>query len=80
MPPWAPGLAGAALAGGVDASKTHVALLIACGVCVLVGIPASSRLGSGAPPPGDLVGSDASPPGDLVARDEPYYGGASPAG
>jgi predicted MFS family arabinose efflux permease len=74
------GLAGAALAGGVDASKTHVALLIACGVCVLVGIPASARLGQGAPPSGDPVGSDAPPPGDLVGRDEPYYGGATPAG
>ena len=74
------GLAGAALAGGVDAYKTHVALLIACGVCVLVGIPASSRLGGDAPPPGDLVGNDAPPSGDLVGRDEPYYGGATPAG
>jgi MFS family permease len=63
------GLAGAALAGGVDASKTHITLLIACAVCVLVGIPASSRLGRGAPPPSDLVG-----------RDEPYYGGATPVG
>jgi MFS family permease len=74
------GLAGAALAGGVDAHKTHIALLIACGVCVLVGIPASSRLGGDAPPPGDLVSSDAPPPGDLVGRDEPYYGRATPAG
>jgi MFS family permease len=63
------GLAGAALAGGVDASKTHVALLVACAVCVLIGIPASSRLGSGVPPPGEVVG-----------RDESYYGEASPAG
>src|SRR5438270_5589182 len=47
------GLAGAALAGGVDAAKTHDALLIACAVCVLIGIPASTRLGRGTPP-GDL--------------------------
>lgn len=44
------GLAGIALAGGVDASTVHVALLIACGVCVAIGIPASSRLGRGARP------------------------------
>lgn len=63
------GLAGAAIAGGVDASKTHDALLIACAVCVLIGIPASSRLGGGVTPPGEEVG-----------RDEPYYGEATQAG
>jgi hypothetical protein len=62
------GLAGAALAGGVDASKTHDALLIACAVCVLIGIPASTRLGRG------------TPPGDLVGRDKRSYGGATTAG
>jgi predicted MFS family arabinose efflux permease len=63
------GLAGAAIAGGVDASKTHDALLIACAACVLVGIPASSRLGGGV-----------TPPGEEVDRDEPYYGEATQAG
>ncbi|MBV8942864.1 MAG: MFS transporter [Solirubrobacterales bacterium] len=54
------GLAGLAVAGGVDASKTHDALLIACAVCVLIGIPASTRLGRGVPPPGEpnVVGRD----------------------
>ncbi len=41
------GLAGAALAGGVDASTVHVALLIACGVCLFVGLPTAARLGAG---------------------------------
>jgi MFS family permease len=45
------GLAGIALAGGVHASKVHVALLIACAACLAVGIPASRRLGRGAAPP-----------------------------
>ena len=39
------GLAGAALAAGVTSSTVHTALLIACGACVLLGIPAASRLG-----------------------------------
>jgi predicted MFS family arabinose efflux permease len=50
------GLAGVALAGGVHASKVHVALLIACAVCVAVGIPASRRLGRSAPPALPLTG------------------------
>lgn len=44
------GLAGAALAGGVDASTVHVALLIGCGACLAVGVPMSARLGSAAVP------------------------------
>src|SRR5947209_127699 len=43
------GLAGAALAAGVTGSTVHTALLIACAACVLLGIPAASRLGSGVP-------------------------------
>jgi predicted MFS family arabinose efflux permease len=39
------GLAGVALAGGVDASTVHVALLIGCGVCVFIGLPMAARLG-----------------------------------
>jgi MFS family permease len=50
------GLAGIALAGGVHASKVHVALLIACAVCVAIGVPASRRLGRGAPPALPLAG------------------------
>ena len=44
------GLAGIALAGGVTASTVHVALLIGCGACVFLGIPAASRLGPGVRP------------------------------
>jgi hypothetical protein len=40
------GLAGAALVGGPTASTVHTALLFACGVCVLVGMPACLLLGS----------------------------------
>ena len=43
------GLAGAALASGVTSSTVHTALLIACAACVLLGVPAASRLGSGPP-------------------------------
>jgi predicted MFS family arabinose efflux permease len=39
------GLAGAALAGGPTASTVHTALLFACGLCVVVGIPACALLG-----------------------------------
>jgi MFS transporter, DHA2 family, methylenomycin A resistance protein len=39
------GLAGAALAGGPSASTVHAALLFACGMCVLVGMPACLLLG-----------------------------------
>ena len=65
------GLAGIALAGGVHASKVHVALLIACAVCVFVGIPASSRLDRGPSAPSES---------DLVGPDERYYGEATSAG
>lgn len=40
------GLAGVGLSGGTDASTVHDAMLIACVLCVLVGIPASTRLGT----------------------------------
>jgi len=39
------GVAGALLAGGTDASTVHSAMLLACILCVVVGIPASLRLG-----------------------------------
>jgi MFS family permease len=39
------GLAGAALSGGPTASTVHLALGIAAGVCLLAGLPVSSRLG-----------------------------------
>ena len=38
------GLAGAAIAGGVTTSTVHTALLIACGACLLLGVPAATRL------------------------------------
>jgi DHA2 family methylenomycin A resistance protein-like MFS transporter len=50
-------LGGVALSGGATASTVHVALLVAGGVCLLVGIPASLRLGARAP----LVGGMTSP-------------------
>jgi predicted MFS family arabinose efflux permease len=43
------GLAGVALAAGVTGSTVHTALLVACAVCVVVGMPAASRLGLRAP-------------------------------
>jgi predicted MFS family arabinose efflux permease len=39
------GFAGVALAGGVTDSTVHTALLVACALCVFLGLPASSRLG-----------------------------------
>ena len=42
------GLAGVALAGGVTSATVHTALLIACGACLFLGVPAASRLGPGA--------------------------------
>ena len=39
------GLGGLVLAGGTDASTVHEAMLLACILCVVVGIPASTRLG-----------------------------------
>jgi MFS transporter, DHA2 family, methylenomycin A resistance protein len=39
------GLAGVALASGVNGSTVHTALLIACGACLIMGVPAASRLG-----------------------------------
>jgi MFS family permease len=41
------GLAGVAIAGGVNSSTVHTALLVACAACVLLGVPAASRLGPG---------------------------------
>jgi MFS family permease len=43
------GLAGAALATGVTGSTVHSALLIGCAACLLLGIPAASRLGPRSP-------------------------------
>jgi DHA2 family methylenomycin A resistance protein-like MFS transporter len=48
------GLAGVALAGGVNSSTVHTALLIACGACLVLGIPAATRLGP-RPPATTLV-------------------------
>jgi MFS transporter, DHA2 family, methylenomycin A resistance protein len=39
------GLGGLVLSGGTDASTVHGAMLLACILCVIVGIPASTRLG-----------------------------------
>src|SRR5436305_423130 len=39
------GLAGAALATGVTGSTVHTSLLIGCAACLLLGLPAASRLG-----------------------------------
>lgn len=39
------GLGGLVLAGGTTASTVHGAMLLACILCVVVGIPASTRLG-----------------------------------
>jgi hypothetical protein len=39
------GLGGLVLSGGTDASTVHGAMLLACILCVVVGIPASLRLG-----------------------------------
>jgi len=47
------GLAGLLLAGGVEASTVHGAMLLACILCVVVGIPASLRLGV---PAGGIAG------------------------
>jgi predicted MFS family arabinose efflux permease len=41
------GLAGVALASGVTSSTVHTALLVACAACLLLGVPAASRLGPG---------------------------------
>lgn len=43
------GLAGAALGGGVTADTVHTALLIGAAACLLLGLPAASRLGPGSP-------------------------------
>ncbi len=40
------GLAGLALASGVTASTVHSAMLIACALCLAVGLPASTYLGA----------------------------------
>ena len=40
------GLGGIVLSGGTDASTVHDAMLLACILCVAVGIPASTRLGT----------------------------------
>lgn len=43
-------LAGVAIAAGVTDSTVHTALLIACGTCLILGVPAATRLGAGSPP------------------------------
>jgi DHA2 family methylenomycin A resistance protein-like MFS transporter len=43
-------LGGVALSGGAHAHTVHEALLVACGISLLIGLPASLRLGSGPPP------------------------------
>ena len=45
-------LGGLALSGGASASTVHEALLVACGICLFVGLPASLRLGSRSIPGG----------------------------
>jgi MFS family permease len=40
------GLGGLVLAGGTDASTVHSAMLLACILCVVVGLPAATRLGA----------------------------------
>ena len=42
-------LGGVAIAGGASASTVHDSLLVACAICLLLGVPASLLLGSGAP-------------------------------
>jgi hypothetical protein len=42
-------LAGVALAAGVTDSNVHNALLIAGGTCLILGVPAAARLGTGSP-------------------------------
>ena len=42
-------LGGVACSGGATASTVHEALLVAAGICVVVGLPAAFRLGSRAP-------------------------------
>ncbi len=39
-------LGGLALSGGASASTVHEAMLVACGICLVVGVPASLRLGA----------------------------------
>jgi DHA2 family methylenomycin A resistance protein-like MFS transporter len=45
------GLGGLAVSGGPTASTVHLALAIAAGACLLVGLPLAARLGGGAPVP-----------------------------
>jgi MFS family permease len=40
------GLGGAVLSGGTDASTVHDAMLIGCILCLVVGLPAATRLGT----------------------------------
>jgi predicted MFS family arabinose efflux permease len=51
------GLAGVALAGGVTSSTVHDALLIACAACLILGVPAASRLGTAEPAAAVISGS-----------------------
>ncbi|MBV8220224.1 MAG: MFS transporter [Solirubrobacterales bacterium] len=43
-------LAGAAISGHITASAVHHALLVGCGACLVLGVPAAVKLGSPGPP------------------------------
>jgi hypothetical protein len=52
-------LGGVALSGGAHASTVHEALLVACGISLLIGLPTSFRLGSGPPVAGIRTSGEA---------------------
>ncbi|MFL5824369.1 MAG: MFS transporter [Solirubrobacteraceae bacterium] len=54
-------LGGLALAGGASASTVHDSLLVACAICLFLGVPASLLLGTGPP-----LGSGVRTSGDLA--------------
>jgi MFS family permease len=54
-------LGGVALSGGASASTVHDALLVACAICLLIGLPVSLRLGSGS-----SVGAAVRPSGEAA--------------
>ena len=53
------GLGGLALSGGASAASVHDALLLACGLCIAIGVPACSLLRAPTPPPtaGSVAGA-----------------------
>jgi len=53
------GLAGAALSGGAKASTVHLALAIAAGACLFLGLPSAGRFGSHPAPRADGASQDA---------------------